>query len=341
MSEWFGQDRQQAAMIEALGGPRMPHAWLLAGPRGIGKASFAARAASFLIDDGDIKARAMSGAMPGADTGALDIPADSPARRLIDSGAHPEYLWLKREVAKARKSDGDDSDAALARNITIDQVRELIGRMRVKPAISRWRTVVIDSVDDMERGAANALLKTLEEPPASTVFLLVSHSPGRLLPTIVSRCRLLRFAPLDEQDMRRCLTARLDGEAASTIDMLVRAGQGSPGRALEFAELGLQDTADLLARIVESGDRDNQLRTQLAKAVAGAAQKRKFEAMLHQAAMLAADAARSGAGEGRERALDTRQRLLSLARDAAGGDDPALVAFAAGTALAGLGAARR
>jgi DNA polymerase-3 subunit delta' len=332
MSDWIGQDRQQATMIEALAGQRMPHAWLLAGPRGIGKAGFAARAASFLVDDGDLRAKA------GAVT--LDIAAQSRTRHLIDSGAHPEYLWLKRETTKAKRSgDADESDAALARNITVDQVRELIGRMRVKPAISRWRAVVIDSIDDMERGAANALLKTLEEPPANTVFFLVSHSPGRLLPTIVSRCRLLRFAPLDDGEMRRFLAARVTGEDATSIDLLVQAGQGSPGRALEFADLGLQETTDLLTRIIRDGDRDNQLRAQLAKTLAGAGQKRKFDAMLHQATMLAGDAARAGQGDRRLRALDTRQRLLSLARDAARGDDPALIAFAAGTALAAMAGA--
>ena len=332
MTEWLGHERQEATFIEALGSARMPHAWLLAGPQGIGKAAFAQRAARFLIDDGDRKASI------GAHS--LDASLDEGVRRLIASGAHPEFLTLKREPAKARRGDGGDGDASLARNITVDQVREIIGRMRVKPALSRWRTVIIDSIDDMERGAANALLKTLEEPPVNTVFFLVSHNPGRLLPTIVSRCRMLRFAPLGEVDMRTLLHRRMPEAADATIEGLLRIGQGSVGRALDYADLGLEETADTLMAILAGGDPDGRLRVQLAKTMAGTAQRRRFDVMLRQASVLAADAARMNGITGNA-ASDAHARILSLTRGAASGDDPAMVAFAVGTALASIDGASR
>src|SRR3546814_5355196 len=112
-----------------------------------------------------------------------------PYTTLFRSGNQPEILTLER----LPKDKGKD----LARNITIDQVRGMIRRLHLSLSLGHWRVIVVDAVDDLETDGANALLKTLEEPPARTLFLLVSHSPGRLLPTIRSRCRTLRFQPVD------------------------------------------------------------------------------------------------------------------------------------------------
>lgn len=335
MAALIGQDSQEADFIEARSGGRMAHAWLLTGPRGVGKAGFARRAASWLIAHG-------AGAPPSV---SLDFDADHPAQHLIDSGAHPEFLWLKRDVApsKARKaSDGEIAEEDLARNITVDQVRGLIGRMRNKPAVAQERTVIIDSIDDLERGASNALLKTLEEPPANTVFFLVSHNPGRLLPTIRSRCRTLRFAPLDAAAMARALaTARpdLDGEA---LTALARLGEGSPGKALTYAGLdGIADTDTRLRAIASGGDRDNRLRAELARQFGLAAAKPKFDVMLAQAVAIAAEIAHEG-GEAGSAALQVRERILSSGRAAVrNSEDLATVAFAIGNSLAALASPAR
>ena len=109
--------------------------------------------------------------------------------------SHPDFKLLER-LPKANSEE-------LARSITVDQVRGLQPLFATTPSLSPRRVVLIDAIDDLERSAANALLKNLEEPPAGTIFLLVSHAPGRLLPTIRSRCRLLRFDPLDDDDRPR------------------------------------------------------------------------------------------------------------------------------------------
>jgi DNA polymerase III subunit delta' len=323
MTGWLGHDRQQAAIIDAHRAGRIPHAWLLTGPRGIGKAAFARRAALFLLADGN-------------NDGGFDIDDDHGAARLVASGAHPEFLWLKRELPKSKRDTGEIAESDLARNITVDQVRDLIGRMRVKPAIARYRTVVIDSIDDLERGAANALLKTIEEPPENTIFFLVSHNPGRLLPTIRSRCRTLPFTPLADADMAALLDRDLSDADAPTRAALVAIGRGSPGRALGYARQQVGDIATLLETIARTGDPANQGRAQLAKMLSGASEKQRFEAMLTQAVALASSRILAAQVAVLGDALATRERLLAIASTAiAWSEDAASVSVTVGNALAG------
>ena len=336
MSALIGQQAQERDFIDAQTGARGAHAWLLTGPKGIGKAGFARRAACWLIAHGEA---------PANHSESLDVAAAHPAMPLIEHGAHPEYLWLKRDIApsKVKKADADNpAEEDLARNITVDQVRALIGRMRNKPAVAARRAVVIDSIDDLERGAANALLKTLEEPPEHTVFFLVSHNPGRLLPTIRSRCRSLRFAPLDNADMQRALAAARPGLDAPAVVALSKLGEGSPGRALAYAAIDGIDAIDQQLRaIASSGDRDNRLRTALARQFGLAAAKPKFDVMLAQALALTAEAAHSG-GQPGQAALAARARILDIGGPAVrNSEDLATVAFAIGSSLAGLAINRR
>ena len=149
--------------------------------------------------------------------------------------AHPDFRYVERGLNK--------TGSALARNITVDQIRDLAGLFSATPAMSDWRAVVIDSVDDLETGAANALLKLLEEPPSNCLFLLVSHVPGRLLPTIRSRCRTLAFQPLDDDAMTSILARALPEEGAARHAALIEAAGGSAGRALALAALDLEPLA--------------------------------------------------------------------------------------------------
>src|SRR5574338_103639 len=179
-----GQDRAVQQFSGAWKRGALHHAWLLAGPRGVGKATFAREAATRVL------AEAAGPAIP--DPG-LETPADHRIARLVEAGSHPDLRWLERLQ--------NEKTGNLARNITVDQVRLLGDLFDLTPALSPWRVVVIDSIDDLEKSAANALLKMLEEPPANTIFFLVTHAPGRLLPTIRSRCRRLDFQSLDDEAM--------------------------------------------------------------------------------------------------------------------------------------------
>ena len=191
MAELIGNTAARAAFAAAAASGTLHHAWLLAGPEGVGKASFARIAALRLL---------AAAAAPGALPAGLVVPDSHPARALMDAGSHPDYRLLAR-LPKDPDKPGED----LARSITIAQVRSLGPMFATRPSLSFRRVVVIDAIDDLERGDANALLKNLEEPPAGTIFLLVSHAPRRLLPTIRSRCRLLRFERLRDDDVTTVL----------------------------------------------------------------------------------------------------------------------------------------
>ena len=184
----YGQDKAVSAFRTALDSGQLHHAWLLAGPRGVGKQTFATLAAARVL---------ANAAGPHVDLPGLETPEDHRISRLLEAQSHPDFRRLKREL--------NDKGDALRRSITVDQVRKLAGLFAMSPSMSDWRAVIIDSVDDLEPSAANALLKMLEEPPGRSVFFLVSHAPGRLLPTIRSRCRRLPFDTLDDAAMTSAL----------------------------------------------------------------------------------------------------------------------------------------
>ncbi|SEJ41117.1 DNA polymerase-3 subunit delta' [Sphingobium sp. AP50] len=309
MTLLLGHDAQARTLIDAARSGRMHHGWILSGPKGIGKGSFARALALRLLADA---------AGPPVEGEGLSVPESHPVRRLIEAAAHPDYA----ELAPLEKETGT------ARNISVDQVRGLGRLIQSAPSLSSRRVVVIDSADDLERGAANALLKTLEEPPADMIFLLVSHAPGRLLPTIRSRCRLLRFDPLDRATMRMALKAADETLSPQEVDALVRAGDGSPGQALRYAGLNLSEIEQILGSLAAQGDPGNRQRLALAKALALKSAKPRYEAFLERAPAFIAQAARTRHGP----ALGTALTHWEKARHLAGvavilSLDPAAVVF--------------
>lgn len=246
-----GLDAQIACFRGAVDSERLHHAWLLAGQRGVGKGSFADFAARLLLGAGDDR---------------------SQAAKLFDAGSHPDFWRMERLP--------NEKTGALARNISVDQVRQLRAVFATGTAISDRRVIIIDSVDDLEPSAANALLKSLEEPPASTIFLLVSHQPGRLLPTIRSRCRVLAFAPLNDRAMKRVLEAQMPAVDAETLDHLIPSSGGSVSKALAYAELDMATIDRALDQLVLTGDRTNAIRSKLAQTLSLKAAVPRYEAFL-------------------------------------------------------------
>jgi DNA polymerase III subunit delta' len=302
MTPIFGHDVQRSELKEAASGARMHHGWLFTGPQGIGKASLARRFAASLL----------------AGT-SEDVADDQPTAHLMAAGSHPDYA----ELTRLEKDSGD-----LARSITVDQVRALGRLLETAPSIAARRVIIIDSADDLERGGANALLKSLEEPPKNVIFLLVSHAPSRLLPTIRSRCRVLRFSCLNEGDMRRAIRSVRSDIAERELDQLVEAGRGAPGRALALAGLGLDEISHSLERIAQAGDPDNAERLALAKALASRSAKLRFEAMLNFAPDFIAAQTRSRQGRALRVALDAWEQARDLAAAAIPLSlDPATVVF--------------
>jgi DNA polymerase III subunit delta' len=256
----------------------------------VGKGSFARLAAARMLAEA---------AEPGRLSPGWSIPETSQTAHLLAAGAHPDFRVLAR-----LPKDPDKPGEALARSITIAQVRSLQPLFATKPALSARRVIVIDSIDDLERGGANALLKNLEEPPQGTIFLLVSHAPGRLLPTIRSRCRLLRFEPLSEGAIVAILREHLPDASEAELNTLARAGEGSPGRALHFAGLDLSALENEMAKLAEHGDADNAIRSRLAKLLGAKAAQPRYEAFLERAPSFIADRAKGLAGDRLKTALD-------------------------------------
>lgn len=315
----IGQDRALKAFISAWSSRRLHHAWLLAGPKGVGKASFAREAATRVLAEA---------AGPAVEMSGLETPVDHPIARLMAAGSHPDFRWLER---LERPTGG------LARNISVDQVRSLGELLAVTPSMSPWRAIVIDSVDDLEASAANALLKMLEEPPANTIFFLVSHAPGRLLPTIRSRCRRLEFERLDDDAMTSLLSHSLAGIISTEIARLVEFANGSPGRAFDIAALDLAPLESEALAILRLGDRDNARRSKLASALSGKAVAERYAAFLELVPGMIAKEAVSLEGEARGRALDAYAKARETAVIAPRLSlDPGATVFQLGTILAAV-----
>lgn len=207
-----GHDAEEHAFADALRGGRMHHAWLLAGPKGLGKATLAYRVARIALG-----ARA-SGARP------LDADPEHPVARRVAALSHPDLFVLRRGLNERGKP---------RREIAVDDARELGAFFSLAPSEGGMRVAIIDAADDLNRNAANAILKTLEEPPARSLLLLVSHSPGALLPTIRSRCRRLALRALTDAQVR---------EASGAEASIVTLAKGRPGRAIAMKAQGV-DTA--------------------------------------------------------------------------------------------------
>ncbi len=214
----FGHAEAEAALLESYRGGRIPHAWLIGGPSGIGKATLAYRMARFVLAHPEPRLPAVQSAA------SLAVDADNPAARRIANEAHTDLLTLERV---------ENDKGKLNQNIKVDQVRRTISFFGSTAGEGGWRVAIVDSVDELDGPGENALLKVLEEPPARSLLLLISHAPGRVLPTIRSRCRRLTLRPLAEADVARAVAAATDGEADdSEIREAAAAADGSVAKAL-------------------------------------------------------------------------------------------------------------
>ena len=235
-----GHAEAERALLDAYKSGRVPHAWLIGGPPGIGKATLAYRFARFVLAHPDPQAAEVQNAT------SLAVDADHPVAHRIAAQAQGDLLTLERVI--------NEQTGKLYTVIRVDDVRRTVSFFGSTAGEGGWRIAIVDAVDDLQREGANALLKVLEEPPARTLLLLVSHAPGRVLATIRSRCRRLLLRPLDEADVIAAASAA-SGRGADDAELqeAARGAGGSVTRALALldgAALGLrQRVLDLIAQL--------------------------------------------------------------------------------------------
>ena len=235
----FGHAEAERALLDEYRSGRIAHAWLIGGPAGIGKATLAYRMARFVLAHPDPLAPAVRGAA------TLAVPPESPAARRVAGRAHPDLLVLEREP---------DDKGKMRTMISVEQVRRTVGFFGSTAGEGGWRVCIVDSADELNPAGANARLKMLEEPPPRSLCRVVSHAPGRLLPTIRSRCRRLSLRPLDAADVVAAAAAALGSDADETVlRQAAVAADGSVARAIALSggpQLALRDTViELLARL--------------------------------------------------------------------------------------------
>lgn len=252
--ELVGCEAQERAFLDALGRGRLHHAWLLTGPRGVGKATFAFRAARRLL-----------GAAPDESRGLLGAAPEDPVCRRIEAGAHADLTLLMRPYDEKR---GRRKGA-----ITVEEARKLPEAFAATAGEGGWRVAIIDAADDLNANAANAILKTLEEPPLKAVVFLVAHAPGLLPATVRSRCRKLSFAAPGEAASVSVLE-RLLGLDAAAAKQAARLAGGRPGEAVRLAAAGVTALAVQLHRVFEALP---QLDGEEAKGLADAIGEREAE----------------------------------------------------------------
>lgn len=306
MTRWPNHTNAWRQWRDALSGERMHHGWLLAGKGGLGKRDFAMAAARELV----------------AERGNPQPQGDHPDILILTYGPKDD---------KAERAAADGKPFELARSIRIKQIRAMQKRLITRPTLGPRRAIIIDPADDMEKAAANALLKSLEEPPQGTFFLLVTHRPARLLPTIRSRCRTLRFPVLSDSQ----LAAMLEEAGLPADPVAIAAAEGSFGAALRFAGQDLAPLARQIEALLADGDDGFARRGELARLIGPRADRERMQAVFDLAQALTARAARETDDPCRRAGLvDAYAALVALSADAPTANyDPGMLPFEIGSLL--------
>ncbi len=297
--DYQGGEAAESAFLYAQSRGRLHHAWLLAGPEGVGKATFAYRATRRLL-----------GAASERSLGLLGSQPDDPVCRQIIARAHPDLLVLQR----------DTEDGKVRKGITVDDARSLAEFFAKTPASSPYRVAIIDAADDLNGAAANATLKILEEPPDRGVLFLVSHAPGGLIATLRSRCRRLKFEPPAEVNAAAWVAshAEVDVEAAT---LLTRMADNAPGRAWRLGAAGALEAdsvaRDLLRALPKVDESQLLAMADSFRGAAGAARfSMTFERLAAQVAALAGGQVMAGEGARLERWAKAWTLLVDFPRQA-------------------------
>lgn len=267
----IGHDEELNMFLSAFNSNSLHHGWLITGDDGIGKATFAYKIARFLLS-----------AKEGENYSSLEISVDSPVFKQVMNKSHPDFKVLERDFTETDKKklikaikDGDEVDEQMRQGlkrssvIKVEDVRQVVEFLSKKSFNDNWRVVIVDSADDLNVSSANALLKILEEPPLKSILLLISHNPGKLLPTIRSRCSKLALKSLKDSDVASLLRRYMPELKEQEVQGIAKISGGSIGRALKYAENDALQMYENIKKICYSGAKcDGELLLGLAENVA-------------------------------------------------------------------------
>ena len=267
----IGHDEAVKLFLTAYNSKNLHHGWLITGDEGIGKATFAYKIARFLLS-----------AVEGKEYTSLDIDISSPVFAQVQQKSHPDFKVLERDYTETDKkklikaiNSGEEIDDEMKQSLSrsavikVEDVRDTVSFLLKKSFNDNWRVVIVDSTDDLNTSSANALLKILEEPPAKSILLLISHNPGRLLPTIRSRCAKLALKPLKNEEVATLLRRYMPELSEKEVQMLAKISGGSIGRAMKYAQNDALDLYEKIQKICYAGAKyDGALLVELAETVA-------------------------------------------------------------------------
>jgi DNA polymerase-3 subunit delta' len=292
--ELIGQDDALARASRIIRSGRPPHGLMLAGPAGIGKATLAYRIARYVL---------RYGASADGPTD-LAVAKNDIVSRQVEAQANPGLLVLRRPR--------DEKTGRLKTVLSVDEIRRLGGFFGLTSTSGGWRVAIIDAADDMNDNAANALLKVLEEPPARSLLILISHAPGRQLPTIRSRTQRLDLKPFDDGVLSTALAQRLPDAGADDRAALVRLAEGSLGLALQLAEEEGVEFAHRAEALISARAPDMKALLALAERVGRAQDGVRHFGDLLLRALSRRIRARAAAGEGNDRSAEVWEYVAQL-----------------------------
>lgn len=228
-----GHEHAEKLFLDAFNADKIHHAWMITGPKGIGKATLAFKVARFLLNNPPVDDQGpglFGDVLEKVELHSLSTDMENPVNSQITAGSHPDFMIVERTE--------DPKTGKLRSNILVDDVRKINEFFHKTSTDGGWRVALVDTADEMNRNAANAILKILEEPPANSILIILANAPGRLLPTIKSRCRMLPLKPLKSDTVKEILIKHFPDQEDNVIDGYVALSNGSPGYAISLIEHG-------------------------------------------------------------------------------------------------------
>ena len=226
-----GHEAAEITFLNAFNLDKVHHAWMVTGPKGVGKATLAYKMARFLLSNAptNVKNTALFGnVLEKKAITTLDTNLESQPNCLISAGSNPDLMVVEKSE--------DPKTGKMRKNILVEDIRKINSFFHKTSTAGGWRIAIVDTADEMNRNAANAILKTLEEPPNNSILIILSNAPGKLLPTIKSRCRMLPLKPLKSDAVKIILQSFFSTHENNVIDGYVALSNGSPGYAISLIE---------------------------------------------------------------------------------------------------------